>query len=368
VTDPRHAKLAKVLVEYCLDVQKNDLVLIRAGLPAAALVREVYKEILQAGGHPLTRVALPGTAALFYDNAKKHQLEYVSPVAEHEVEKVDKLLAIRAETNTKSLTNVDPEKQKLVARSHAPLRQKYQDRVAAGEIDWCVTQFPCDASAQDAEMSLDDYEDFVLRACLVHKKDPVAAWRAIRRKQAKLCKYLDGVKKLRIVKSGTDITMSVAGRTWINSDGRHNMPSGEIFTGPVEDSVEGKISFTFPACYGGREVHDVSLIFKKGKVVKATASKGEDFLHAMLDTDEGARFVGEIAVGTNYDVKQFTKNTLFDEKIGGTVHMAVGSSYPDSGGLNKSGIHWDMVADMRDGGKIYADGKIVYKDGKFTIG
>ena len=367
MTDPRYEKLAKVLVEYCLDVQKKDLVLIRAGLPSAPLVREVYREVLQAGGHPITRIALPGGAETFYGNAKKHQLEFVSPVAEHEIDSINKLLAIRSSENTKSLTNVDPEKQKTVAKAQAPLRQKYQDRVAAGELEWCVTQFPCNASAQDAEMSLEEYEDFVLKACLVHKKDPVAAWRGIKRRQAKLCRYLNDVRKLRIVKEGTDISMAVGGRKWINSDGRHNMPSGEIFTGPIEDTVEGKVAFTFPACYGGREVHDVVLTFKKGRVVRATASKGQDFLHAMLDTDEGARFVGEVAVGTNYDVKQFTKNTLFDEKIGGTIHMAVGSSYPESGGKNKSGIHWDMVADMREGGKIYADGKIIYRDGKFTI-
>ncbi len=368
MTDPRYEKLAKVLVDYCLDVQKKDLVLIRAGLPAAPLVREVYREVLEAGGHPITRVALPGATEIFFEHAKKAQLEFVSPIAEHEIDKIDKLLAIRGTENTKSLTNVDPAKQTTVARAQSGLRQRYQDRVAAGEISWCVTQFPCNASAQDAEMSLEDYEDFVLRACLVHKKDPVAAWKGIRRRQAKFCRYLNDVRKIRIVKEGTDISMRVAGRTWINSDGRNNMPSGEIFTGPIEDSVEGTIAFTFPACYGGREVHDVRLTFKKGKVVKATASKGEDFLHAMLDTDEGARFVGEIAVGTNYAVEKFTKNTLFDEKIGGTIHMAVGSSYPKSGGKNKSAIHWDMVADMRDGGKIYADGKIIYKDGQFTLG
>jgi aminopeptidase len=367
VTDPRYEKLARVLVEYCLDVQKKDLVLIRAGLPAAPLVREVYREVLLAGGHPMTRVSLPGAAEIFYSTAKKHQLEFVSPVAEYEMQHIDKLLAIRGGTNTTSLSNVDPEKLQMFARSQTAMRQRYQDRVAAGEVEWCVTQFPCDASAQDAEMSLSEYEDFVLRGCLVHRKDPVAAWKGIRRKQARLCNYLNKVKRLRIIKSGTDISMKVAGRKWINSDGRHNMPSGEIFTGPIEDSVEGKIAFTFPACYGGREVHDVVLTFKKGRVVKAKASKGEEFLHAMLDTDRGARFVGEMAIGTNYDVTQFTKNTLFDEKIGGTVHMAVGSSYPQTGGLNKSGIHWDMVADMRDGGKIYADGKVIYKDGEFTI-
>ena len=366
--DPRYEKLAKVLVQYCLDVKKNDLVLIRGEVPAAPLITEVYRETLLAGGHPFTRVALPDGAPIFYASAKKHQLEFVSPIAECEIDHIDKLMAIRSSNNTKALSNVDPARQAAVARAGAPLRQRYQDRVAAGEIDWCVTQFPCNASAQDAEMSLEEYEDFVLRACLVHKKDPVAAWRGIHRKQAKLCRYLNGVKKLRIVKEGTDISMSVAGRKWINSDGRHNMPSGEIFTGPVEDSVEGTIAFSFPACYGGREVHDVRLTFRKGKVVKATASKGLDFLRSMLDTDKGAKFVGEVAVGTNYSIEKFTKNTLFDEKIGGTIHMAVGSSYPDSGGLNKSGIHWDMVADMRGGGKIYADGKVIYKDGRFTIG
>jgi aminopeptidase len=367
LTDPRYAKLARVLVEYCLDVQKNDLVLIRGGLPAAPLITEVYRETLRAGGHPMTRPTMPSAAEIFYGTAKKHQLEFASPVAEFEIESIDKLLAIRGTTNTKALTNVDPEKQTTVARAGAPLRQRYQDRVAAGELQWCVTQFPCDSSAQDAEMSLTEYEDFVLRACLVHKNDPVAAWKSIRRKQAKYCKVLDEVRKIRIVKKDTDISMAVAGRKWINSDGRNNMPSGEIFTGPIEDSVEGTIAFTFPACYGGREVHDVQLTFKKGKVVKATASKGHEFLLSTLDTDEGSRFVGEIAVGTNYAITQFSKNTLFDEKIGGTIHMAVGSSYPRSGGQNKSAIHWDMVADMRDGGKIYADGKVIYKDGQFTL-
>jgi aminopeptidase len=367
VTDPRYAKLARVLVEYCLDVQKGDLVLIRGGVPTAPLMVEAYREALRAGGHPMSRPAIPAATGIYYATAKKRQLEFVSPIAEFEIEHVDKLLAIRGTTNTKALTNVDPEKQTTVARAGAELRQRYQDRVAAGEIQWCVTQFPCEASAQDAEMSLEEYEDFVLRACLVHKSDPVAAWKSIRRRQAKLCRYLDEVRKIRIVKKDTDITMSVAGRKWINSDGRNNMPSGEIFTGPVEDSVEGTIAFTFPACYGGREVHDVKLTFKKGKVVKATASKGQDFLHSTLDTDEGARFVGEVAVGTNYAISRFTKNTLFDEKIGGTVHMAVGSSYPKSGGRNKSAIHWDMVADMRQGGKVYADGRIIYKDGEFTL-
>ena len=358
--------MAGVLVHYCLEIEKGDLFQINCTPLAAPLVREVYREAVRAGAHPFLRVSTPGLDEIFFEEAKKHQLEYVSPIAKFTMEHVDKLLSIRASSNTKALANVDVNKQSMAQRSRKEIFERFMERSASGELMWCGTQFPCNASAQDAEMSLPEYEDFVLKACLVHKKDPIAAWRGVHRKQAKLCRMLGQHKRIRIVSKDTDVSMSVEGRKWINSDGKHNMPSGEIFTGPIEDSVEGKIRFSFPACYAGREVHDVRLTFKKGKVVGAKASKGEDFLLATLDTDEGARFVGEVAVGTNYSVQKFTKNTLFDEKIGGTIHMAVGASYPDSGGRNKSSVHWDMVNDMRDGGKIYADGKVVYADGKFT--
>jgi len=365
--DPRYEKLAGVLVHYCLGVGKGDLFQINATPLSAPLVTEVYREGLAAGAHPFTRVGLPSLTEVYFRTAKKHQLTYVSPITEFTVEKVDKLLSIRAQENTKAMANVDPKKQATSQASQRKIFERFMERSAAKELDWCGTQYPCNASAQDAEMSLDEYEDFVLKACLVHKKDPVAAWKKVHREQAKLCKFLDERKTLRVVAPGTDITMSVAGRKWINSDGKKNMPSGEIFTTPIEDSVEGTIAFSFPACYVGLEVHDVRLTFKKGKVVKATAGRGKDLLLSKLDIDEGARFVGEMAIGTNYAIQKFTKNTLFDEKIGGTIHMALGASYPDTGGKNKSSIHWDMVNDMREGGKIYADGKIIYKDGQFTI-
>jgi aminopeptidase len=216
-------------------------------------------------------------------------------------------------------------------------------------------------------MSLDDYEDFVLRACLVHLKDPIAAWKRVHSRQKKICKVLDTKKKIRVVAKGTDLTMSVAGRKWINCDGKANMPDGEIFTGPIEDSVEGVVSFSFPGFYYGREAEGIKLTFKKGRVTKATATRNEEFLKAMLDTDEGARRIGEFAIGTNPAIQRFTRNTLFDEKIGGTIHMALGASPRESGGVNESGVHWDIVNDMRDGGKIYADGKLIYKGGKFRI-
>ena len=363
--DPRYTKLADVLVGYCLDMAKGDLFQINASPLAEPLVTEVYRAALRTGAHPFVRVGVPGADEIFLKTARKHQLAYACPVDAFAMARIDKLLSIRAARNTKSLSNVDPKAQSAARAAKKDIFETFMERSAKGELQWCGTQFPCQASAQDAEMSLPEYEDFVLRACLVHKKDPVAAWRGVHRRQAKLCGLLRSRKKLRIVSEGTDLSMSVEGRTWINSDGKKNMPSGEVFTSPVEDSVEGAISFSFPACYSGREAHGVELTFENGRVVKARAQKGEEFLHAIIDTDDGARSVGEIAVGTNAAIQRFTKNTLFDEKIGGTVHMALGAAYPDTGGTNKSSVHWDMVNDMRDGGKIYADGKLIYKDGAF---
>ncbi len=365
--DERYAKLADVLVNYSVAVKRGHLVQISGPTIAEPLITEVYRAAIKAGGHVATRAYFPTHAEIFYNTAKKHQLSYLSPLAKYETETIDRFITIWGDENTRSLANVDPEKQKLRSQSTSELFSRFLAREAAGEILWVGTQFPCNASAQDAEMSLAEYEDFVLNACLVNKKDPIAAWRTIHNKQKRICNKLNKARKIRVVAKDTDLRMKVAGRKWINCDGQANMPDGEIFTGPIENSVEGRIAFSFPACYAGREVHGVRLTFKKGKVVKATADKGEEFLHAMLDTDEGARRVGEFAIGTNYNVQKFTKNTLFDEKIGGTIHMALGASLPESGGVNESGIHWDMVNDLRGGGTIYADGRVVHKNGKFRI-
>ncbi len=367
VRDPRYEALAKVLVNYSVEVGKGDLVAIQTYPVAELLTKEVYRECLKAGGHPFVRCHLPGISEIFLKEARKDQLRFLSPVAMEEVEKTDKFISFWADENTKDLANVDPDRQRERASATAPIMRRWNEREAAGELKWVGTQFPTNASAQDAEMSLPEYENFVLDACLVNKKDPIAAWKSVHRKQARICKRLDHARKVRVVTKGTDLTMKVAGRKWVNCDGKANMPDGEIFTGPVEDSVEGSITFSFPAFYYGREAEGVRLTFKKGRIVKATASKGQDFLEAMLNTDDGAKRVGEFAIGTNYSVQKFTRNTLFDEKIGGTVHMAMGASIPESLGVNESAIHWDMVTDMRDGGKIYADGKVVYKDGKFTL-
>jgi aminopeptidase len=367
VRDPRYEKLADVLVNYSVEVAKGDLVAVQGSTIAEPLLTEVYRAALKAGGHPFMRMSISDLSEIYYKTAKQFQLKYVNPIAEFETEHMDKVISIWADDNTKALASVDPKRQAVRSKATSKLFLRFMQREAAGELKWVGTQFPCNASAQDAEMSLAEYEDFVFNACMVHRSNPIAAWKGVHRKQEKICRVLNTKKHIRVVAKGTDLTMNVEGRKWINCDGKANMPDGEIFTGPVEDSVEGTVSFSFPAYYAGKEADGVSLTFKKGKVVKATATKNQDFLTAMLDSDEGARRVGEFAIGTNYSIQKFTRNTLFDEKIGGTFHMALGASIPESGGLNQSGVHWDIVNDMREGGTIYADGRVIYKNGKFVI-
>jgi aminopeptidase len=246
------------------------------------------------------------------------------------------------------------------------MMNRFFERAAAGSLRWCGTQFPCHASAQDAEMSLRAYEDFVFRAGLLHLDDPAAAWRQVSERQQRLADYLEDKHEIHFTTpQGTDIRLAVEGRHWINCDGHENFPDGEVFTGPIEDAVEGVICYSFPAVHGGRECDGIRLTFRGGKVVDAQADKGLDFLTAMLDQDAGARTLGEIAIGTNYSIERYTKNTLFDEKIGGTFHAAVGASYPESGGKNDSALHWDMVCDLRHGGKIFVDDKLISENGRF---
>ena len=300
-------------------------------------------------------------------HASEEQLRFVSPTARMETQKLDAILSVWGDVNTKEMTNVDPKRMAISRSANRPLFDKMLSRIAAGDLRWCGTQFPTAASAQDAEMSLVEYEEFVYGAGLLEKKDPIAEWKKVSTRQATMAASLEKLKTIRIVGLDTDLTFSVGGRKWINCDGRQNFPDGEIFTGPLEDSAEGHIRYTFPAVYAGKEVENVRLVFKQGKVVEARADKGEEYLHAMLETDAGARYVGELAFGTNYGIRRFTKNTLFDEKIGGTLHIAVGASLPESGGKNKSALHWDMVCDTRKGFVVYGDGKPVMKDGKWMF-
>lgn len=367
MTDPRIEKFAKVLTHYSIKLKKGDLVQIQGSALAAPLIKAAYREALLCGAHPYTKVSVEGLSEVFYKNAKEEQLRYVSEIRRMEVEKLDAVLNFGGGWNAKSLTNVDPQKIAVAQSARKELFKRFLERVARGEMRACIAQFPTHSSAREAEMSLSEYEDFVFSACFVDKKDPVAEWKKIEQRQKKIVSFLNRKKLIHIRTKDTDLKVSVAGRKWVNCCGTVNMPDGEIFTSPVENSIEGHIRFTtYPVFYHGREAHNVYLEFKRGKVVKATASKGEDFLISMLDMDKGARRVGEISFGTNYRIKKFTKNTLFDEKIGGTMHLALGASLPKTGGKNVSSLHWDMVLDMKKGEAI-ADGGVIYRNRKFLI-
>lgn len=368
--DSRLDKLANVLVTYSVAVKKDDVVRINGSTVALPLVRAVYREVLRAGGHPLLRLSDDECVDLFYAEAGARQLSHLSPLAMKEIETIDCTIGIWANENTKSMSRVEPARQAAVSQARRPIMKTFVERAALrgkSKLRWTGTQFPCQSAAQDAERSLAEYEEFVFAAGLLDRKDPAAEWRKISQRQQKLADVLNKGREIRFrTPNGTDLRLGVKGRRWINCDGHENFPDGEVFTGPIEDATEGTVVYSFPAVHGGREVHDIRLTFKAGKVVDACASKGEDFLIKMLDQDKGARILGEIAVGTNYAIGEYTKNTLFDEKIGGTFHAAVGSAYPETGGKNQSGLHWDMVCDLRSGGTIEVDGKVISRNGRFV--
>jgi aminopeptidase len=368
VADPRVERLAGVLVDYSTQVRPGDLVCIGSSLAGAPLVSALYEKVLAAGGHPQLRADLDGEAEALLTHGSDAQLEWLNPAPMDEIERADVRIAIEAEANTRGLTGVDPARQARHARAREPLRKRYFERSAAGELRSVVTLYPTHATAQDAEMSLDEYEDFVYRAGLLDNDDPVSAWMALGERFVRLAGWLGGKRELRVVGDGTNLTLGVAGRTWIPCDGRENFPDGEVFTGPEETSVHGTVRFSYPASYAGRRVSGIELEFEAGEVVRCRAERGQKFLREMLALDDGARRAGEFSFGMNEAVREFTGHTLFDEKIGGTVHLALGASYPESGGKNESALHWDLVCDLRTGSEVYADGELVYRDGRFLDG
>lgn len=365
--DPRLTKLADVLVNYSVGVQPGNLVKLSGAPLTRPLLVALYRAVLKAGGHPYVAMTPDECAEIRLAEASDEQLQFENPITQYEIEKIDAVISLWGEDNTKSLSGVDPKRQSLVSQARRTYMKTFMGRAGEGKLRWCGTQFPCHAAAQDAEMSLADYETFVFRGGLLHLDDPATAWREISTRQQRVADYLNGKSEIRFVTpQGTDLKLGVAGRKWINCDGHENFPDGEVFTGPIEDATEGVVCYSFPAVHGGREADGIRLQFKAGKVVDAAATKGEAFLHAMLDQDSGARVLGEIAIGTNYAITQYSKNTLFDEKIGGTFHAALGAAYPESGGTNESGLHWDMVCDLRQGGQIFVDGELISENGRFV--
>jgi aminopeptidase len=367
MADPRVETLARILVDYSVEVRPNHLVWITGGSAGAPLILAVYQKVLERGAHPFLEVEPEETEELFYAYASDAQLDYMPPFTMEIVEQIDANIGIWTDVNTRQLTNTAPAKQARRSVARRPFSDRFLERATKKELRWVGTLYPSQAYAQDAEMSLREFEDFVYGACLVHEPDPIKAWKKISKEQQRIVDWLNKARKIHVLGPDTDLKLEVKGRTWINCDGHENFPDGEIFTGPIEDSVNGHIRYSFPACAYGREVEDVRLQFKDGKVVKATAAKNEQFLLKMLKSDKGARYVGEFALGTNYGIQRFTKNILFDEKIGGTIHLALGKGFPESGSKNKSAIHWDMVCDLRKGGEVHVDGTLFLKDGKILV-
>jgi len=362
--DPRLDRLADVLVRYSTRIKKGDLVAIQADPISMPLIEAVYEAALKAGGNVFWFPLSDSLNDIFLNNATDEQLRFLNPIALKLIETVDVRIAFWAETNTKAATRLDPSRQATAAKARKPIFDTFMQRQASGALRWVGTLYPTAASAQDAEMSLRQYEDFVFRAGLLHTPDPVGEWKKIAERQQKVVDWLNTKKEVHFKSpNGTDLRVSVAGSNWINCCGESNFPDGEVFAGPK--GVEGEVRYTFPAVHQGREVHDIRLVFRGGRVVEASASKNEEYLIKMLDLDEGARNMGEIAIGTNYSITEYSKNTLFDEKIGGTFHAAVGAGYPESGSTNQSALHWDMVCDLRKGGTIAADGEVFYRDGRF---
>jgi aminopeptidase len=355
------------MVDYSTGVQAGETVAITGETAAEPLLRALYREVVNRGALPVLIPRFSGTTADLLAFGNDAQLQYLSPVEQFVRESADVMIAVHAETNTKSNSGVDPARQRVFQQARSELMGTSMARAARGELRWSSTLYPTDAYAQDAEMSTDDFAAFLFNACKLHALDPAAAWRELASEQQRLIDWLADKSEIHLIGPETNLTLSVQGRTWINSDGHRNFPSGEIFTGPIENSANGQVSFSYPVVTGGREVAGIRLRFERGQVVDASAAKNEAYLLSSLDADEGARSLGELAFGTNFDITRFTRQILLDEKIGGTVHMALGAGYPDSGSQNRSAIHWDMICDLRHGGRVEVDGLPFLVDGTFVV-
>jgi len=365
VRDLRYDRLAELVLDHSLGLKAGEVLRIEAEAVAAPLILPLHREAIKRGAHAYTALDLAGLNELLVGRGSDEQLEFVSPIELREMDTIDAAISIWSETNTRSFSRADPDRRQrqLAAQRQVAIRRR--DRVTRGELRWCGTLCPTNAHAQDAEMSLDDYEDFVFRACHVLDDDPVGHWRRIGEQLQARAAELGSVRELHIAGDGTDLTVLVEGRKWRAAHGRQNVPDGEVYTSPVENGINGTIRFAFPAVFSGREMDDVRLRFEHGRVVQADAAGGEAYLKSLLEMDEGASGVGEIAFGLNYEIDRFTRNILFDEKIGGTMHLALGMGFGDLGGLNRSALHLDLICDLRKEGEVRADGELVWQAGRF---
>ena len=366
MADPRIAKLAQVMVHYSLGIKRGQKVYLQTSPAGQEFNLAFYEEAIKAGAHVTVMMNIPGQDEVFFKYASNQQLDFVSPVRELVHTTFDARMVLEAETNTRELAGVDPKRIARYRKSNAPLFQKMVKRIENKELKWCVTVYPTDAMAQEANMSLADYREFVFEAGMLNAKDPVTLWKAERAKQQKLANWLKGKKQVVLKGDNIDLSFSIRGRKFIPCAGDQNFPDGEIFTSPVEDSANGWVRFKYPAIFDGQEIEDIELWFENGKVIQEKAGRNQELLTAQLNTDKGARYLGEWGIGTNYNIKRFSKNMLFDEKLGGTIHLAMGLGFEEAGGHNTSGLHWDMLCDMAKS-EIVIDGKLFYKNGKPVV-
>jgi aminopeptidase len=359
-------KYAQLLVHYCLELKKGEKLYITTTTLAEPLVREVFREATKHGAIVEYHMSFREHNRIFLAEAQDTLLDYVNPELKNIMQTYDAYLVIRAPFNVREDQANDPIKSNRRQKAMQAVNQIYTERIADRSLKRCLCQFPTTSAAQEAGMSLEEYEEFVFNACHLYDDNASDAWLKVRAQQQSITDYLNQCDKIRYINKKSNISFSVKGRTWINSDGKANMPSGEIFTGPIEDSVNGYIYFNYPIVFMGHEVEGVTLYVVNGRVEKWEAEKGMSLLDEIFKMD-GARYFGEVAIGTNYNIQRITRNILFDEKIGGSVHMAIGQSYKQTGGKNQSPIHWDMITDMRDGGEIWADDRLIYQNGLFII-
>lgn len=368
LTDIRFNKFAQILVDHSTKVKPGDRVAITTNTAAEPLVRALYEIILDRGGHPHVLLDFPGQDEVFFAHANDAQLDYVPLFHKMAFEEFEVLIKIRADTNTRALSNIDLDRQARRQKAVSLLLEAQLRRGAEKSLRWMSTLYPTNAYAMEAEMGFQEYQDFVFRACHADEdtSDPVAYWQGVEEEQQRIVDGIEGHDRVELKGPNVDLTLSIQGRKFRNASAQRNLPDGEIYTGPVEDSVNGWVRYTYPAVYQGRIVEGIELTFVDGMVVKATADKNQELLLKMLDTDTGARYLGEFAIGTNFEIDRFTHNILFDEKIGGSFHTAVGAGYPETGSRNKSIIHWDMICDLREDSEILVDGEVLFRDGRFV--
>jgi len=355
-----YKKFSKLLVDYSLEVKAKQNILINAEIASMPLVSELYKDILLKGANPIIDFN-QSFDEIFYKYASKEQLSNISEFKKFQAKHIDSRLTIRSSLNPKNLSNIPSDKIKARLQANNRLKPLLLNK------RWSLTLFPTHGYAVESEMSLTELSDFITHALFLNEDDPIQSWKKVNQQQQYYINYISDKQNVHIKSKNCDLKFSLKNRIWINSDGKTNMPSGEIYTTPVENSLNGYYKSSFPSTKYGKEVDGIYLEFKDGKLITAKAEKNEKFFLELLETDQGARTVGEFGIGLNYNIQKSIKNILFDEKIGGTVHIALGNAYPQTGGINKSSIHLDIIADLRDEGEMYFDNELIYKNGKFLF-